>query len=183
MLRGLGPSFSLTEEHFLVAKLIGELRAVSGFRAGQWQNVGMSDEEPVYVGFLGTWFLDTNSCDYEQSEPPRWECYTIAEVAGRLQFAVNWTDSDGESHHVEFSGRANAGREQFAGGDLADTMVIEAPSPRELTSRAYYRDRELMTAQRQLDDTGTAMRVVQQVRLPDGTRSTNVGIYRKKALN
>ncbi len=40
-----------------------------------------------------------------------------------------------------------------------------------------------MVAQRQLDDTGTAMRVTQLVRFPDGTHAANVSIYRKQVRN
>ena len=66
-----------------------------------------------------------------------------------------------------------------AGGELADAIAIEAVSPRELNSYAYWQGRQLMVAQRQLDDTGLHMRVVQAVHLPDGTRPVNVSIYRR----
>ena len=39
-----------------------------------------------------------------------------------------------------------------------------------------------MIAQRQLDETGTAMRITQLVRFSDGSQAANVGVYRKAAL-
>jgi hypothetical protein len=36
-----------------------------------------------------------------------------------------------------------------------------------------------MWAERQLDDAGNTMRVVQQVKLPDGSRPTNLSLYRR----
>jgi hypothetical protein len=36
-----------------------------------------------------------------------------------------------------------------------------------------------MVAQRQLGDSGDAMRTVQMVRLPDGTSPANVSVYRR----
>lgn len=137
-----------------------------------------------YDRFLGTWILDTSSCDYEQGAPPQSGVYRIADDdAGVLHFVIEWVDAEGKAHDVSFSGPPNGEAMPFPGGDLADAFAITLVSPRELNSSAFYRGRELMVAQRQLDDTGNAMRVVQQVRLPDGTTPTNVAIYQRLVLN
>ena len=62
-------------------------------------------------------------------------------------------------------------------------MSICAVSTRELNSYAYLKGKELMVAQRQLDDTGLAMRITQLVRLPDGTNISNESIYRRSQSN
>lgn len=137
----------------------------------------------LYDGFLGTWILIPESCVYEQGAPPQQGRYTIDEAEGKLVFAIAWTDAEGKSHEVSFSGAPDRKPVPFAGGALADALSIEAPSQRLLLSSAFKDGALLMAAERQLDDTGTAMRVVQQVRLPDGTRPTNVSVYRKVLPN
>lgn len=139
----------------------------------------MTDSEPPYARFLGTWMLVPESCSYEQGDPPREGRYVIAEADGRLVFTIDWTDAAGVQHHVSFGGIADGTPVPFAGGELADALAISAPSQSRLDSVAYRRGEALMFAERQLDDAGSAMRVVQQVRLPDGSRPTNVSVYRR----
>lgn len=133
----------------------------------------------AYQAFLGTWILMPQTCDYEQGDPPVSGRYVISEHEGRLRFVIEWTDADGASHRHEFSGKPDGSREPFSGGDLADCLATRAVSPRELTTYGYYQGRECMVAQRQLDDSGQAMRVTQLVRLDEGSTFANVAIYRR----
>jgi hypothetical protein len=134
----------------------------------------------VYEAFLGSWTLIPESARYEQGDPPRSGRYTIEEESpGVLRFTARWIDAEGKDAEVVFSGPADGSRTPFPGGELADALAIEAVSSRELNSYAYLDGKELMVAQRQLDDTGTAMRITQVVRLPDGTRPANVALYRR----
>ena len=139
--------------------------------------------KPLYLGFLGTWDLIPESCVYEQGAPPRQGRYTIAEAGDKLVFTIAWTDAEGAPHEVTFSGVPDGKPVPFAGGPLADALSIEASSEKRLLSSAFKDGELLMAAERQLDATNTAMRVVQQVRLPDGTRPTNVSMYRKVLPN
>ena len=132
-----------------------------------------------YAGFLGLWLLDPTSCDYEQGEPPRSGSYEIREDGERLVFTMIWVDAEGQEQKAQFSGVPDGRHEPFGGGDLADALSVTAVSPRELTSAAFYGGVERMTAQRQLDESGAAMRVVQLVRLPDGTKLLNQSIYHR----
>ncbi|MBT8494396.1 MAG: hypothetical protein KJO07_15175 [Deltaproteobacteria bacterium] len=143
----------------------------------------MTDEVPPYSGFLGTWVLDPRSCQYQQGEPPQAGSYRISEVGDELRFQMQWVDADGEKHQVEFSGAPDGVRYPFKGGELADALAVTAVSERELSTSAFYQGREVMTAQRQLDDTGRAMRITQIVRFLDGTRLANVAIYIKRESN
>ena len=142
----------------------------------------MSDA-PTYAAFLGTWILDPTSCQYEQGDPPRAGSYRIEDVDGTLHFHVEWTAADGTSHEVRFHGVPDGRREPFPGGDLADALSVHAVSPRELTSAAYHAGTERMVAQRQLDASGNAMRVIQLVRFPDGTSLANVAVYLRQVRN
>lgn len=133
-----------------------------------------------WAGFLGTWILDPSSCRYEQGEPPRQGHYRIVELDdGALEFTVAWTDAAGTSDSVSFRAPPDGRRIALAEGKLIDALSVSAPSDRELNSSGWIGDREVMIAQRQLDDTGQAMRVTQLVRLPDGSRPANVAIYRR----
>lgn len=143
----------------------------------------MSDDAPNYSGFLGTWVLIPESCRYEQGDPPRAGTYRIEARAGRLHFVIDWTAADGSAHHAEFSGVPDGVPAPFDGGELADALSVTVVSARDLRSSGYWRGAELMVAQRQLDDTGTAMRVTQVVRLPDGSSPANVSVYRKQVLS
>jgi len=139
--------------------------------------------DPLYKGFLGTWVLIPSTCDYEQSEPPVEGTYRIEETAEGLAFHMAWTDGAGERHTASFSGVPDGRPRPFAGGELADALSVTAVSARELNSSAFFRGEELMVAQRQLDDSGQAMRVIQLVRLPDGTSPRNISVYRRQELN
>jgi hypothetical protein len=144
---------------------------------------GLSDERPLYADFLGTWILDPSSCVYEQGEPPRSGSYRIEEFDGALVFHISWVDAEGASQQAEFSGVPDGKPVPFAGGELADALSVRAVSARELRSSAYHGGRELMVAQRQLDATNTAMRVVQLVRMLNGPDLGNTSVYRKEFLN
>ncbi|MCP4447184.1 MAG: hypothetical protein GY811_17820 [Myxococcales bacterium] len=138
-------------------------------------------DTPLYAGFLGIWTLIPESCDYEQGEPPKEATYRIAVEGEELVFVMYWVDSDGSSQQVEFSGPPNGKPIPLDAGELADSLVVRAVSARELTTSAYSKGEELMVAQRQLDETGTAMRITQIVRFPNGSSECNVGVYRKSA--
>jgi len=135
----------------------------------------------LHAGFLGEWILIPESCRYEQGDPPREGTYRIQEAeGGELEFEIAWIDAEGERHAVSFSGRPDGQAVPFAGGELADALAVSAVSARELTTRACWRGKERMVAQRQLDDSGLAMRVTQLVRFDDGTTLANVSIYRRR---
>lgn len=139
----------------------------------------MSKNRPTYFGFLGWWELIPESCDYQQGDPPRAGTYRISEVDAGLRFDMAWTDAAGKQQEACFSGQPDGKPTPYNGGPLADALSVTAVSARELNSSAFLEGRELMVAQRQLDDTGGAMRVVQVVRLPGGESPRNVSVYRR----
>lgn len=146
--------------------------------------MGVTTHDDVTKGFIGAWILIPESCNYEQGDPPLEGSYRISETEhGRLDFEIAWTDSGGERHAVSFSGVPDGEPAPLEGGELADTMSVSAVSARELTTRAYWRGKERMVAQRQLDESGAAMRVTQLIRFDDGTTLANTSIYRKQLSN
>ena len=139
----------------------------------------MSDPSPTFAAFLGTWQLIPESCVYEQGDPPRSGSYEIREEGETLVFSMRWEDAMGQHHHLSFSGRPDAVAAPFDAGELADSLSVTAVSSRELNTSAYLRGKEIMVAQRQLDDTLMAMRITQVVRLAGGTSLFNTSVYRR----
>jgi hypothetical protein len=144
----------------------------------------VTKQGPLHAGFIGAWILIPESCNYEQGDPPLAGTYRMSEgEGGALDFEIGWTDSSGEEQVVRFSGVPDGEPAPMEGGEFADAMAVCAVSARELTTRAYWRGKERMVAQRQLDDSGGAMRVTQLVRFDDGTTLANTSIYRKHLPN
>lgn len=133
----------------------------------------------VPTAFVGTWILIPESCRFEQGDPPRSGRYRIEEHEGRAVFTIEWTAADGTFDRVELTGVPDGEPRPFAGGQAIDALAIEVASDRDLRTRGFWQGQELMVAQYQLDDTRSAMRVIQLLRFPDGSRMTNVSVYRK----
>lgn len=132
-----------------------------------------------YAGFLGSWILLPDSCQFEQGEPHRAGTTTIREDGPALVFELAWTDAEGDAQRATFAGVPDGQPAPFDGGPLADALSVTAVAPNDLRIAAFHGGRELMTVQRQLDRTGQAMRVVQVVRLPDGTAPANISVFRR----
>ena len=126
------------------------------------------NDKSSFNGFLGVWDLIPESCQYEQGDPPISGSYEIVQIGEKLEFNMRWTEENGQIQEASFQGKPDGEMIPFAGGELADALSITLVSSRELNSSAFYQGKELMTAQRQLDDSGEAMRITQVVRLPDG---------------
>lgn len=139
----------------------------------------MDEQTKIYAKFLGSWILIPESCEYNQGDPPLSGNYHIIDEEGTLTFYMDWQDAQGVRHEVKFSGIPDGRRVPFNGGELADELSVHAISGRELNSYAFFKGKELMVAQRQLDETGGGMRVVQLVRLPNGESLVNTSVYRK----
>lgn len=136
--------------------------------------------EKIYAGFLGEWQLDVEGSHYGQGETPVSGGYAISESQEGLVFVISWQDSDGKDHSFSFSGIPDGEARPFAGDDLIDSMSVSAPNELELTSKAFYQGRELMTAKRVLMEDGAVMEIIQAVLLPDGSKPSNIARYRRK---
>jgi hypothetical protein len=134
----------------------------------------------VYESFLGTWILIPESCQYDQGAAPVWSRYVIGLNVGELVFTIDWMDEKNESHQVMFKGKPDGQEMAFDGGAIADAISVEAVSSRELTTSAFKNGHKVMVAQRQLDETGQAMRVIQVVYDDSGDKVTNIGVYQKQ---
>lgn len=136
--------------------------------------------KPIYQGFLGSWVLDVETCDYEQGDPPKSAIYKIAEAGDELVFDMDWIDANDESHHASFQAPPDGTHLPFNGGELADTLSVTAVSEHQLNSSAYRGGIELMVAARSLSEDGSKMEVLQKVNLPDGTSPTNRSTFHRQ---
>ncbi|NVJ96811.1 MAG: hypothetical protein HWE25_01595 [Alphaproteobacteria bacterium] len=140
----------------------------------------MMTTEKIYEGFLGDWELDIAASDFGQGEAPAAGGYKISDGKHGILFVIEWTDAEGKSHSYNFTGIPDGEPHPFDGQDLVDSMVVEVPTAQELTSRGFYKGRELMVAARFLMEEGAVMEITQTVLLPDGSKPSNVARYRRK---
>lgn len=136
--------------------------------------------EKMYAGFLGEWQLEPARSHFGQGEAPVAGGYTISESREGLVFVISWQDGEGKDHSFSFTGIPDGEARPFAGDGLIDSMSVSAPTESELTSRAFYKGRELMTAKRVLMEDGAVMEITQSVLLPDGSQPANLARYRRK---
>lgn len=129
--------------------------------------------------FLGEWILEPGRSHYEQGSAPRSGTYRIEREGDELVFHMNWVDVEGEIFNMSFRGVPDGEPRPYKGGDLADHMSLDAPSPTKLNSSAYLKGVELMIATRTLVDAGRYMVVTQSIILPDGSKPTNSSRYRR----
>ncbi|MCV6576524.1 MAG: hypothetical protein OIF58_12375 [Cohaesibacter sp.] len=130
--------------------------------------------------FLGDWILEVERCHYEQGSPPRSGSYRIERDGEELVFHMKWVDVEGEIFNLSFRGIPDGEPRPYKGGDLADHLSLDAPSPTKLNSSAYLKGVELMIATRTLVDGGQHMVLTQTIILPDGSKPTNSTRYRRK---
>lgn len=136
--------------------------------------------DPIYQGFLGDWILDVDNCEFEQGDPPRSASNSITEDGQELIVAMDWTDTDGETHHMSFRAVPDGRKIPFNGGPLADHLSVTAINDSELVAAAYRDGIELMTAIRTLSPDGSVMELEQVVHLPDGASPRNSSFYYRR---
>ncbi|SNZ05129.1 hypothetical protein [Cohaesibacter gelatinilyticus] len=130
--------------------------------------------------FIGDWVLEVDRCHYEQGSPPRSGSYRIEREGEELVFHMKWVDVEGEIFNLSFRGIPDGEPRPYSGGELADHLSLDAPSPTKLNSSAYLKGVELMIATRTLVDGGKHMVLTQTIILPDGSKPTNSSRYRRK---
>lgn len=137
----------------------------------------------IWNGFIGSWTLDLTRSYFEQNEPPLSASYRIEETSeGLVMFIMGWVDTEGEQHTVTFAGNPDGEIRPFAGGELADSMSVSAPSEFELNTSAFFQGREVMSATRLQVSNGNEMLLTQTVYFPDNTSVKNTSLYLRDHL-
>ena len=137
----------------------------------------------LYRHFLGRWQLIPESCQYEQGAPPIEGSYEIDASNGFLHFTIcsRAKPVQGQTQKeicATFSARPDGSKSKTE-GTLIDAMSLHAISIRELNTRAYVGDTVRMFAQQQLDESLSAMRVVQKVVFENESEEINIAVYKR----
>ena len=135
--------------------------------------------DKIFSRFLGAWALDRDTCNYEQGSPPRSGRETISLEGEDIVLDMQWIDAEGNQLSAQFRGRSDGAPVAFAGGPLADSLCLAAPTQDALTISAFRDGILIMLAERTLSRDGLTMHVHQKVYLPDGTAPSNHADYRR----
>ena len=131
------------------------------------------------VPFLGTWVLDLDESEFDQSDLPRAATCRIEEEFGLVTIRHQVVTSDGETVEGEITGVPGGPGERLSESGLADRLTLTLEDERTLTSQATRNGRVLMTAKRMLSQDGTTLEIEQTVVVPGEGEIVNTGFYRR----
>ncbi|MBA5778491.1 hypothetical protein H2509_15280 [Stappia sp. F7233] len=129
--------------------------------------------------FLGTWLLDLDDSEFDQSALPRSGSCRIEEEFGLVNIRMSLVESGGDELNVVLSGIPDGPETPMRESGLIDSMVLYFEGSRTLTSQARRNGVPLMTARRTLSDDGHALEIEQTVEVPGQGLVSNTAIYRR----
>lgn len=129
--------------------------------------------------FLGTWILDLDESEFDQSELPQAATCRIEEEFGLVSIRMSILSASGEEIGGEITGVPGAPGARLSESGLADRLLLYFEDEYTLTSEAKRGDLTLMTARRRLSDDGQSLEVEQSVVVPGQGPVINTGIYRR----
>lgn len=125
--------------------------------------------------FLGTWALIPELCIYEEGVAPKSGIYEIKERNNQVEISVNWTDSEGQAHAIEFGGAAD-GSDLPADAPGVTHMTLTRIDEHTLDSAAFNQDAQIMYARRVAND--SLLTTWQRIDVPGGQNSI-FQVYRR----
>lgn len=141
------------------------------------RNAAMSSEQ---IGpFLGTWILDLDESEFDQSDLPQAATCRIEEEFGLVTIRMSIISASGEEISGEITGVPGAPGARLSESGLADRLLLYFEDEQTLTSEAKRGNLTLMTARRRLSDDGQSLEVEQSVEVPGQGAVVNTGIYRR----
>ncbi|SDU39977.1 hypothetical protein [Stappia sp. ES.058] len=129
--------------------------------------------------FLGTWILDRDESEFDQSDLPRSGRCTIEEEFGLVCIRMTLITADGETLEGEITGVPGGTGQRLSESGLADRLFLYFEDDHTLTSQAKRGDLVLMTAKRMLAEDGRSMEIEQTVEVPGEGPIVNTGLYRR----
>ncbi|WP_310618587.1 hypothetical protein [Flexibacterium corallicola] len=129
------------------------------------------------IPFLGMWILDPDQSHYEQGEVPLGGSLKIAEKDGEVGFFMKTVEGAGDTLEANFSGIPDGIDRPMPPNSFADTLSLVFDDSHTLTSEAKKNGLVIMSAKRQIDDTGQHLVVEQTVHLLDVGSFTNEAVY------
>ncbi len=129
--------------------------------------------------FLGTWLLDLEESEFDQSALPRSGSCRIEEEFGLVQIHMSMVDASGEILNATLSGIPNGPSTPMTESGLIDAMAFYFEGERTLTSAATRGGIALMTARRTLSADNRTLEIEQSVNVPGQGEVSNTAIYRR----
>ena len=129
--------------------------------------------------FLGTWMLDLDESEFDQSDLPRSATCRIEEDFGLVRIRMTTITAEGEQLEGEIAGVPGGPGERLSESGLADRLLLFFEDARTLTSQAKRGTVVLMSARRVLSDDGTVLEIEQTVEVPGEGSVVNTGLYRR----
>lgn len=129
--------------------------------------------------FLGTWILDPDESEFDQSDLPRAATCRIEEEFGLVTIRLQIVTASGETVTGEITGLPGGPGQRLGQSGLADRLTLFFEDARTLTSQATRDGAVLMSARRRLSADGTTLEIEQTVAVPGQGAVVNTGIYRR----
>ncbi|MBL6431509.1 MAG: hypothetical protein HPM95_11495 [Alphaproteobacteria bacterium] len=129
--------------------------------------------------FLGTWILDLDESEFDQSDLPKAGRCTIEEEFGLVCIRMTLITADGETLEGEITGVPGGAGQRLTESGLAERLYLFFEDDRTLTSQAKRGEQVLMTARRLLSEDGRSMEIEQTVEVPGEGPVVNTGIYHR----
>lgn len=129
--------------------------------------------------FLGTWLLDLDESEFDQSALPRSGSCRIEEEFGLVSIHMSLVEAEGGALDVVLSGLPDGPETPMRESGLIDSMALYFEGSRTLTSQGKRNGVPLMTARRRLSDDGHTLEIEQTVEVPGQGPVSNTAIYRR----
>ncbi|MHC5655572.1 hypothetical protein [Stappia sp.] len=129
--------------------------------------------------FLGTWILDLDESEFDQSDLPRAATCRIEEEFGLVTIRTSIVSVEGETIEGELSGVPGGPGQRLSESGLADRLTLFFEDEMTLTSQASRKGIVLMSARRTLSEDGGTLEIEQTVSVPGQGDVVNTGVYRR----
>ncbi|NRG16877.1 hypothetical protein HPQ64_04135 [Rhizobiales bacterium] len=139
----------------------------------------MSDTVEKIAPFLGTWLLDHDESEFDQSAPPQSASCRIEEEFGLVRILMTVVEADGEKMEAEISGVPDGPETRMSESGLIDRLSLYFEGERTLTSEGKRKGLTLMRARRTLSEDGRSLEIEQTVEVPGEGRISNSAVYKR----
>ncbi len=128
--------------------------------------------------FLGKWELVAGRSEYELGSPPSSGTYEIIMDGDKLIFRMEWSDSEGKDHEMEYSEVCDGEFHEYPNTEIADEICLSLKHDDLLESSAKKNGEIVLSAKRELIS-DSDLKVTMSGPLPNGTVYNNVAMYKK----
>ncbi|MES2626452.1 MAG: hypothetical protein V4628_14300 [Pseudomonadota bacterium] len=131
------------------------------------------------ANYLGAWILIPELCVYQKGTPPLTGKYIISGNDHEIRFRIDWTDTEGTDHKLEFGGSLDGATNNVATPGITG-VSYEKIDANTLDSTAYVNADVVMYARRVVSFRKDLL-VVSQISYTDDGSFSNFQVYRREA--